>query len=142
MPSCPSCKSRADSPEKIYNVVAEPALGEKGGTSVDLGLYSCTRCGRDYTHVISRRRYVLVPEKEVKGLKEEIESLKKTRELLANTIAETRMAIDKELGDLMKSVEKAELDGLKASIAQVEAHVKYLKKERDELLLETRQRHG
>ena len=93
--SCPRCGSKVESPEKFYSVIVEPVKGERGLVQREVGLYKCERCGSTFPRVVSRRRYLFVPDSEYVRLQKEVESLKKGKASLEGDVEAARDAQEK-----------------------------------------------
>ena len=122
-----------DEPEKVHTVIVEPAAGERGIVKRDVGMYRCPRCDTVFPRVISRRRYLLVPETEFIGLKKEVLSLTEKRDGLEKEAETMKRDFSERESALMKAKEKAEIEGKESLIRQLEAHVDYLRAQKTEL---------
>ncbi|MFI5404662.1 MAG: hypothetical protein ACHQYR_02935, partial [Candidatus Gagatemarchaeaceae archaeon] len=45
-----------------------------------VGMYECSRCGTKFPTVISRQRYLIVAEEQLKSIQDELNSMKKGNE--------------------------------------------------------------
>lgn len=133
MPQCPKCKAKVDEPERVHDVIVEPAAGERGITKREVGMYRCSRCDTLFPRVLSRRKYLLVPETEFASLKKEVSSLKQEKdELVGDAESMKRDHAAKELS-LKRAKEKAEIEGRESQVMQLEAYVEYLRAQKEEL---------
>jgi len=114
-------------------VIVEPAKGERGMTERRVGMYTCEKCGTKFPTVISRQRYLIVAEEQLKSIQDELTSLKKGNEELSAKIQEMSQQ-QKEIEDSMdKTAKENELKRLQAKLADIEEFVGYLRKEKGEL---------
>ena len=120
-------------PTRTFNVIVEPAKGERGMTERRVGMYTCEKCGTKFPTVISRQRYLIVAEEQLKSIQDELASLKKGNEELSAKIQEMSQQ-QKEIEDSMdKTAKENELKRLQAKLADIEEFVGYLRKEKGEL---------
>ena len=114
-------------------MIVEPAKGERGMTERRVGMYTCEKCGTKFPTVISRQRYLIVAEEQLKSIQDELASLKKGNEELSAKIQEMSQQ-QKEIEDSMdKTAKENELKRLQAKLADIEEFVGYLRKEKGEL---------
>jgi len=114
-------------------VIVEPAKGERGMTERRVGMYTCEKCGTKFPTVISRQRYLIVAEEQLKSIQDELASVKKGNEEL-NAKIQGMARQQKELEDSMdRTVKENELKRLQAKLADIEEFVGYLRKEKGEL---------
>jgi peptidoglycan hydrolase CwlO-like protein len=121
------------SPAKLFTVIVEPKEGERGLTQRKVGMYSCDKCGTKFPTVVSRQHYLVVPDDQMNKIQTDIKDLKKTNQDLEKRI----QLMDKEYGELQKSLEKSKKDTdtrvLETKLTALEKHVAYLRKEKEEL---------
>jgi len=114
-------------------VIVEPAKGERGMTERRVGMYTCEKCGTKFPTVISRQRYLIVAEEQLKSIQDELASLKKGNEELSAKMQEMAQQ-QKEIEDSMdRTAKENELKRLQAKLADIEEFVDYLRKEKGEL---------
>ena len=114
-------------------MIVEPAKGERGMTERRVGMYTCEKCGTKFPTVISRQRYLIVAEEQLKSIQDELASVKKGNEEL-NAKIQGMAQQQKELEDSMdRTVKENELKRLQAKLADIEEFVGYLRKEKGEL---------
>lgn len=133
MPSCPNCKATVPTPERVYTVVVEPEMGERGIMKRDVGMFRCPRCDSSFPRVLGKKHYLLVPETEYTRLKKEGEDFKKKNESLEETIEAVRKEQLRHEESLRKELRGGKLESLESELGQLERHVKYLRTERDRL---------
>jgi septal ring factor EnvC (AmiA/AmiB activator) len=120
-------------PTRTFNVIVEPAQGERGMTERRVGMYTCEKCGTKFPTVISRQRYLIVAEEQLKSIQDELASVKKGNEELSAKIQEMAQQ-QKDIEDSMdKTAKENELKRLQAKLADIEEFVGYLRKEKGEL---------
>ena len=114
-------------------MIVEPSQGERGMTERKVGMYTCSKCGTKFPTVISRQKYLIVAEEQLKSIQDELESVKKGNEELSAKIQEMSQQ-QKEIEDSMdKTAKENELKRLQAKLADIEEFVGYLRKEKGEL---------
>ena len=114
-------------------MIVEPARGERGMTERRVGMYTCEKCGTKFPTVISRQRYLIVAEEQLKLIQDELTSVKKGNEELSAKIQEMAQQ-QKEIEDSMdRTAKENELKLLQAKLADIEEFVGYLRKEKGEL---------
>ena len=120
-------------PTRTFNVIVEPAKGERGMTERRVGMYTCEKCGTKFPTVISRQRYLIVAEEQLKSIQDELASVKKGNEELSAKMQEMAQQ-QKEIEDSMdRTAKENELKRLQAKLADIEEFVDYLRKEKGEL---------
>lgn len=96
-------------------------------------MYSCPRCGTNFPTVISRQKYLIVAEEQLRSIQKELTDAKKLNE---NLDAKAREMVN-EQAELQKKIEQAIKEGetgkLEAKLAELESYVEHLRKEKDEL---------
>ncbi len=133
MPNCPKCGNKESMPTRTFNVIVEPAKGERGMTERRVGMYTCEKCGTKFPTVISKQRYLIVAEEQLKSIQDDLASVKKGNEEL-NTKVQGMVQQQRELETSMdKAAKENELRRLQAKLAELEEFVGYLRKEKGEL---------
>jgi hypothetical protein len=133
LPNCPKCGNKESMPTRTFNVIVEPAKGERGMTERRVGMYTCEKCGTKFPTVISRQRYLIVAEEQLKSIQDELASVKKGNEEL-NAKIQGMALQQKEIEDSMDRMAKEnELKRLRAKLVDIEEFVGYLRKEKGEL---------
>ena len=133
MPNCPNCGNKESLPTRTFNVIVEPAKGERGMTERRVGMYTCSKCGTKFPTVISRQKYLIVAEEQLKSIQQELGSVKKGNEEL-NAKLQGMVEQQREMESSMdKTAKENELRRLQAKLADLEEFVGYLRKERGEL---------
>jgi len=96
-------------------------------------MYTCSKCGTKFPTVISRQRYLIVAEEQLKSIQDELGSLKKGNDDLQAKIHEMG-AQQRELeNSLDKTAKENEVKKLEIKLAELESFVAYLRKEKGEL---------
>jgi len=133
LPNCPKCGNKESMPTRTFNVIVEPAQGERGMTERRVGMYTCEKCGTKFPTVISRQRYLIVAEEQLKAIQDELASVKKGSEELGAKIQQMAQK-QKEMEDSMdRTAKENEVNRLRAKLANLEEFVGYLRKEKGEL---------
>jgi uncharacterized protein (DUF3084 family) len=133
LPNCPKCGNKESLPTRTFNVIVEPSKGERGMTERRVGMYTCEKCGTKFPTVISKQRYLIVAEEQLKSIQEELSSVKKGNEDL-NTKVQGMALQQRELeGAMDRAAKENELKRLQSKLAELEEFVGYLRKEKGEL---------
>ena len=133
MPNCPKCGNKESLPTRSFNVIVEPVQGERGMTERKVGMYTCSKCGTKFPTVISRQRYLIVAEEQLKSIQDELSSVKKGNEDL-NAKIQSMAQQQREMEDSMnRTAKENELKRLQAKLAELEEFVGFLRKEKGEL---------
>lgn len=133
MPNCPKCGNKEALPTRTFSVIVEPSKGERGMTERRVGMYTCSRCDTKFPTVISRQRYLIVAEEQLKSIQDELNAVKKDNDGL-NTKVKGMAEQQKELESAMERTAKEnEVRRLEAKLAELESFVGHLRKEKGEL---------
>ena len=98
-----------------------------------VGMYTCSKCGTKFPTVISRQRYLIVAEEQLKSIQDELSSVKKGNEDLSAKV-EGMVEQQREMESSMERVAKEnEVKRLQVKLAELEEFVGYLRKEKGEL---------
>lgn len=120
-------------PTRTFNVIVEPVRGERGMTERRVGMYTCEKCGTKFPTVISKQRYLIVAEEQLKSIQDELNSVKKGNEDL-NAKVQGMAQQQREMENSMDHAAKEnELKRLQAKLTDLEEFVGYLRKEKGEL---------
>ena len=133
MPNCPTCGSKEALPTRTFSVIVEPVKGERGMTERRVGMYTCSKCGTKFPTVISKQRYLIVAEEQLKSIQEELSSVKKGNDDLNSKVkamAEQQREME---GSMGRTAKENEVKRLQARLADLEEFVSYLRKEKSEL---------
>jgi septal ring factor EnvC (AmiA/AmiB activator) len=114
-------------------VIVEPAKGERGMTERRVGMYTCSKCGTKFPTVISKQRYLIVAEEQLKSIQDELSSVKKGNEELDTRVQGMAQQQREMESSMDKKVKENELKRLQAKLAELEEFVRYLRKEKGEL---------
>ncbi len=98
-----------------------------------VGMYTCSSCGTKFPTVISKQRYLVVAEEQLKSIQDELATVKKGNDELS---AKVRGMADQQR-ELQQSMDRAakenEVSNLRTKLEQLESFVKHLRKEKSEL---------
>ncbi|HEV2137746.1 MAG TPA: hypothetical protein VGR53_02795 [Nitrososphaerales archaeon] len=98
-----------------------------------VGMYTCSKCGTKFPTVISRQRYLIVAEEQLKSIQDELSSVKKGNEDLSAKV-EGMVEQQREMENSMERAAKEnEVKRLQLKLAELEEFVGYLRKEKGEL---------
>jgi DNA repair exonuclease SbcCD ATPase subunit len=133
LPVCPNCGTSTDTPSRVFSVIVEPKEGDRGLTQRKVGMYQCATCSTKFPTIISRQKYLVVSEDQLKKIQGDLEDLKNTNEDLQQRLE--RLVKDQE--ELQESLEQrqkeTEIGELETKLQALERQVTYLIKERGEL---------
>ncbi len=133
MPNCPKCGNKESLPTRTFNVIVEPSKEERGMTERRVGMYTCSKCGTKFPTVISKQRYLIVAEEQLKAIQEELGSVKKGNDDLNAKVREMAQQ-QRDMEDSMdKAAKENELKRLQAKLSELEEFVGYLRKQKGEL---------
>jgi DNA repair exonuclease SbcCD ATPase subunit len=133
LPTCPSCGTRNDTPSKVFSVIVEPGEGERGLTQRKVGMYQCSKCGTKYPIIVSREKYLIIAEEQLKKIQTDLKDLKKTNEDLMQSIGGLRKSQEELQEMLERNEEESQVKQLEVKLQALESQVDYLKKEKGEL---------
>jgi septal ring factor EnvC (AmiA/AmiB activator) len=120
-------------PTRTFSVIVEPSKGERGMTERRVGMYTCSKCDTKFPTVISRQRYLIVAEEQLKSIQDELNAVKKDNDGL-NTKIKGMAEQQKEIESAMERTAKEnEVKHLQARLTELERFVGYLRKEKGEL---------
>jgi septal ring factor EnvC (AmiA/AmiB activator) len=133
LPNCPKCGNKESLPTRTFSVIVEPAKGERGMTERRVGMYTCSKCGTKFPTVISKQRYLIVAEEQLKSIQQELGSMKKDNEELSTKVkgmAEQQKEMET---SMERTAKEHEMKRLQAKLAELESFVSHLRKEKGEL---------
>jgi septation ring formation regulator EzrA len=133
LPSCPNCGTSIASPTRVFSVIVEPKEGEKGLTQRKVGMYTCTNCGLKFPTVVSRQRYLIVGEEQLRQIQMDVKTLKKVNEELQKKIESVERDYSDMQGVLDSTRKESEVKQLQTRMYDLEEQVAYLRKEKREL---------
>ena len=133
MPNCPKCGNKEALPTRTFSVIVEPSKGERGMTERRVGMYTCSRCDTKFPTVISRQRYLIVAEEQLKSIQDELNAVKKDNDGL-NTKVRGMAEQQRELENAMdRTAKENDVRRLQEKLSELESFVSYLRKEKGEL---------
>jgi len=98
-----------------------------------VGMYTCDKCGTKFPTVISKQRYLIVADEQLKSIQDELASVKKGNEELSAKVQQMAQQ-QKEMEDSMdRTAKENEVKRLQTKLANLEEFVGYLRKEKGEL---------
>jgi DNA repair exonuclease SbcCD ATPase subunit len=133
LPKCPQCGNPELTQTKTFSVIVEPSKGEHGIVERKVAMYSCPRCGTNFPTVISRQKYLIVAEEQLRSIQKELADTKKQNEELdsrARALLDEQAELQQRIEKTVKEVETGRLE---AKLAELEGYVEHLRKEKDEL---------
>ena len=133
MPNCPKCGNKESLPTRTFNVIVEPARGERGMTERKVGMYTCSKCSTKFPTVISKQRYLIVAEEQLKSIQDELTSVKKGNDDLGAKLKDMAAQQKHMENSMAEAAKENELKLLRTKLAELEAYVDYLRKEKSEL---------
>ena len=133
MPICPRCGNKEALPTRTFSVIVEPSKGERGMTERKVGMYTCSKCDMKFPTVISRQRYLIVAEDQLKSLQDELSAVKKDNEGLGERVkgmAEQQRELETAMD---RTAKENDVRRLRERLSELEGFVDYLRKEKGEL---------
>ncbi len=113
--------------------MVEPTKGERGMTERRVGMYECSKCGTKFPTVISRQRYLIVAEEQLKSIQDELSSMRKGNEDLSTKVrgmVEQQRELE---SSIQRTAKENEVKRLQTRLSELEDFVAYLRKEKGEL---------
>jgi len=96
-------------------------------------MYQCSKCGTKFPLIISRQKYLIVAEDQLKKIQTDVQDLKKTNHQLEDRIDGLRKD-QVQLNETMERKEKeSQVKQLEVKLHALENQVSYLRKEKGEL---------
>ena len=96
-------------------------------------MYTCGKCGTKFPTVISKQRYLIVAEEQLKAIQDELVSVKKGNEDLGTRVqgmAEQQREME---SSMVKAAKENDIRRLQAKLTELEEFVAFLRKEKGEL---------
>ena len=133
MPACPSCGNATDTPSKVFTVIVEPKEGERGLTQRKVGMYQCSKCNTKFPIIVSRQKYLVVAEDQLRKIQSDLKDLKATNQTLEQKV-NGLVKDQEELQETLKRKDKeSQVKQLEVKLTALEGQVSYLRKEKGEL---------
>ena len=133
LPKCPQCGNAELTQTKTFSVIVEPSKGEHGVVERKVAMYSCPRCGTNFPTVISRQKYLIVAEEQLRSIQKELADAKKQNEELESKAKELLNEQAELQQKIERTVKEVETGKLEAKLSELENYVEHLRKEKDEL---------
>ena len=96
-------------------------------------MYTCSKCGTKFPTVISRQKYLIVAEEQLKAIQEELSSVKKGNDDLNAKVRDMAQHQHEMESSMDKAAKEGELKRLQAKLSELEEFVGYLRKQKGEL---------
>jgi septal ring factor EnvC (AmiA/AmiB activator) len=133
LPACPTCGTAADTPTKVFTVIVEPKEGERGLTQRKVGMYQCSKCNTKFPIIVSRQKYLVVAEDQLRKIQRDLKDMKATNEELEHKVD----GLVKDQEELQETLRRKETESLvkqlEVKLNALEGQVSYLRKEKGEL---------
>ena len=133
MPACPSCGTKTDTPSKVFTVIVEPNEGERGLTQRKVGMYQCSKCNTKFPVIVSRQKYLVVAEEQLKKIQSDLKDLKATNQELQQKISSLVQDQEALQETMNRKDRESQLKQLEVKLNALEGQVSYLRKEKGEL---------
>ena len=98
-----------------------------------VGMYTCSKCGTKFPTVISKQRYLIVAEEQLKAIQDELGSVKKGNDDLNTKVREMAQQQRDLESSMDKAAKESELKRLQAKLSELEEFVGYLRIQKGEL---------
>ena len=98
-----------------------------------VGMYTCASCGTKFPTVISKQKYLIVAEDQLKAIQDELGAMKKENDQMSSKMkgmSESQRALE---NSMERTAKESEVRRLQAKLAELEDFVRFLRKERGEL---------
>jgi chromosome segregation ATPase len=98
-----------------------------------VGMYTCSKCDTKFPTVISRQRYLIVAEDQLRSLQTELGTVKKDNEGLSEKLkgmAEQQRELESAMD---RTAKENDVRRLREKLTELESFVGYLRKEKGEL---------
>jgi len=96
-------------------------------------MYTCAKCGTKFPTVISKQRYLIVAEEQLKSIQDELNTVKKGNEELGTKVQDMAQQQKEMESSMNRAAKENEVKRLQAKLAELEEFVDYLRKEKGEL---------
>ncbi len=96
-------------------------------------MYTCSKCGTKFPTVISKQRYLIVAEEQLKAIQDELGSVKRGNEELTAKVQGMAQQQREMESSMDRTVKENEMKRLQSKLAELEEFVDYLRKEKGEL---------
>jgi uncharacterized protein (DUF3084 family) len=133
LPNCPKCGNREPTPTRVFTVMVEPSKGERGMTERKVGMYACSKCGTKFPTVISRQKYLIVAEEQLRNIQEELASMKRANDDLEGRVRTMSGEQQRLQSSLQQVLKDSDVRQLQTKLATLEDYVGHLRKEKKEL---------
>lgn len=98
-----------------------------------VGMYTCSKCGTKFPTVISRQRYLIVAEEQLRSLQRELNDVKRSSDVMQAKIKSMEEDQQKLQAVLDRTVKDAEIKQLESRLTELQLYVEHLRKEKGEL---------
>jgi hypothetical protein len=130
---CPACGGKRAPSVKSFLTLAEPTKIGGGPLSIGITIRQCEKCGVEFPAVVSRKKYSLVPEKEIQDVVKELSKLKEENRNLERNLSE----LERKRGEAHKTFEdltkEGELSVMMKKLNVLEEEVSYFRSEKRQL---------
>jgi septal ring factor EnvC (AmiA/AmiB activator) len=133
LPACPSCGTRTDTPTKVFSVIVEPKEGERGLTQRKVGMYQCSKCDTKFPIIVSREKYLVIAEEQLKKIQNDVKDLKRTNTELLQSVDGLKRNQEELRETVRRTEQESQVKQLEVKLHGLENQVSYLKKEKGEL---------
>lgn len=102
-------------------------------TERKVGMYTCAKCGTKFPTVISKQKYLIVAEEQLKSIQDELQSVHRGNDELTAKVKgmeEQQRAFQTAMG---RAAKENEVERLRSKLASLEEFVAFLRKEKGEL---------
>ena len=114
-------------------MIVEPNEGEHGLTQRKVGMYQCPKCNTKFPIIVSRQKYLVVAEDQLRKIQGDLKSLRTTNQELEqklNGLMKDQEVLQEALNEKEK---ESQLKQLEVKVDALETQVSYLRKEKGEL---------
>ena len=98
-----------------------------------VGMYTCSKCGTKFPTVISKQRYLIVAEEQLRSIQDELTAVKKGNESLTSKVADMEQQQRELEASMDRTAKENDVRHMQEKLADLEEFVRYLRKEKGEL---------
>jgi predicted nuclease with TOPRIM domain len=111
----------------------EPNEGERGLTQRKVGMYQCSKCNTKFPIIVSRQKYLVVAEDQLRKIQGDLKDLKATNLELQQKVTDLVKDQETMQETMTQKDRESQLKQLEVKVHALEGQVSYLRKEKGEL---------
>ena len=130
---CPACGGRKAPSVRSFPTLAEPSKEADAPVSIGMTIRQCEKCGVEFPATVSRRKYSLVPEKEVQQITKELAHLRDENKNLEQSLSELARKLNASRRTLAELDAGGELSAMMSKLNVLEEEISYFRSEKRQL---------